>query len=166
MDPDALPEPPDDGRISVAEIGATLVFNVLVIAGLLWVQLQPPITIEGSAYPLFDPALWSFWLPWFLVVTVLEIAFTIVLYLRGRWTWTFAVINAGLGAAFAIPAVYLLQNAMLLNPELVAAIQAQAPGDWLSVTTLITAIVIVVVAAWDAVDGFLKARRAALRQAG
>jgi hypothetical protein len=161
--PDSLPELPDDGRIGVGEIAATLVVNVLVIAGLLWVQLQPPIVIDGSAYPLFDPSLWSFWLPWFLVVTVLEIAFTILLYVRGRWTWTFAVINAVLGAAFAIPAVYLIQNTMLFNPELVAAIEAETPGNWLSITSLITSIVVVVIVGWDAIDGFLKARRAAAR---
>jgi hypothetical protein len=159
--PDSLPELPDDGRISVVEIGMTMVFNVLVIAGLLWVQLQPPIVVDGAPYPLFDPALWSFWLPWFLVVTVLELVFTVVLYLRGRWTYAFAGINALLGAAFAIPAVYLLQNAMLFNPELVAAILARTPGNWLPITTLITSIAVVVIVGWDAVDGFLKARRAA-----
>jgi len=158
--PESLPELPDGGRVSLAEIGATLVVNVLVIAGLLWVQLQPPITIEGSAYPLFDPALWSFWLPWILTVMVLETVFTVLLYVRGRWTWPFAVINAVLGAAFAIPAVYLLQNRLLFNPELVAAIEAQTPGGWLSITSLVTGIVVVVIVGWDAIDGFRKARRA------
>jgi len=86
--------------------------------------------------------------------------FTVVLYVRGRWTWPFAVINAVLGAAFAIPAVYLLQNGLLFNPELVAAIQAQTPGGWLSITSLITGIVVVIIVGWDAIDGFLKARRA------
>jgi hypothetical protein len=164
-DPDALPEPPESGRITLLEIGMTLAFNVLLIVGLLWVQLLPPVTVEGSAYPLFDPALWSFWLPWFLVVMVLELVFTVVLYQRGRWTWNFALVNTALGAAFAIPAAYLLQNGLLLNPELVAAIAAQTPDGWLSVTTLVTAIVVVVVAAGDAMDGFLKARRATLRRA-
>lgn len=161
--PDALPELPSDGQMSWVEVGATVVVNVLVIAALLWVQLQPPISIDGQAYPLFDPALWSFWLPWFLAVTVLELAFTIVLYLRRRWTWTFAIANAVLGAAFAIPAVYLLQNGLLFNPEIVAAINAEAPGDWLRLTTLITGIVVVIIVGWDAIDGFLKARRAGSR---
>jgi hypothetical protein len=164
--PDSLPELPDDGRIGAVEIGMTLVVNVLAIAGLLWVQLQPPITVDGAAFPLFDPALWSFWLPWFLVVAVLELVLTVALYLRRRWTYAYAGINAVLGAAFAIPAVYLLQNAMLFNPELVAAVQAKTPGAWLSITTLITSVAVVVIAAWDAIDGFLKARRAALRGPG
>lgn len=163
--PDRLPELPAAGRMSLAEVGATLVVNVLVIAGLLWVQLQPPISIDGQAYPLFDPALWSFWLPWFLVATVAELVFTIVLYLRGRWTWTFAVVNALLGAAVAIPAVYLLQNELLFNPELAAAITADTGSVWLRVTTLITGIVVIIIVGWDAIEGFLKARRAR-RQSG
>lgn len=161
--PDALPELPSDGRVSLEELGSTLVVNVLVIAGLLWVQVQPPISIDGQAYPLFDPALWSFWLPWFLVVTVLELGFAVALYVRRRWTWTFAIMKAVLGAAFAIPAVYLLQNGLLFNPDLVVAINAQAPGDWLRLTTLITSIVLVAIVAWDAIDGFLNAWRAGSR---
>lgn len=161
--PDALPELPSDGQVSLVEVGATVVVNVLVIAGLLWVQLQPPISIGGQGYPLFDPALWSFWLPWFLAVNVLELAFTVVLYLRRRWTWGLAVVNAVLGTAIAIPAVYLLQNGLLFNPEIVAAINAEAPGDWLRLTTLITSIVVVIVVGWDAIEGFLKAWRAGSR---
>ena len=61
-------------------------------------------------YPLFDPALWSFWLPWFIVVFVGEVVLSILLLLRGGWTYPFAAINAALGIAFAIPAVYMLQN--------------------------------------------------------
>lgn len=158
--PDALPDLPDDGRMSLLEVAGTLVVNILVIGGLLWVQLQPPITIDGSAYPLFDPALWSFWLPWFIVVTVLEIVFTVVLYLRGRWTYTFAVINAVLGAAFAVPALFLWQNDLLLNPDLVAAITASTGSRWLEVSGTITAIAIVAIVAWDAIDGFRKAYQA------
>ncbi len=158
--PDALPDLPDDGRMSLLEVAGTVVVNILVIGGLLWVQLQPPIQIEGSAYPLFDPALWSFWLPWFIVVTVLEIVFTVVLYLRGRWTYVFAVVNAVLGAAFAVPALYLWQNDLLLNPDLVAAISASTGSRWIEISGTITAIAIVAVVAWDAIDGFRKAYQA------
>ena len=164
--PESLPELPADGRIGVGEVAATIVGYVLLIAGLLWVQLQSPIIIDGAAFPLFDPSLGSFWLPWFVVVIVLELVFTVVLYLHGRWTWAFAVVNALLGAAFAIPAVYLIQNGLLLNPELIAAIEAETPAGWLSISSLITSVVVVAVVVWDAFDGFRKARRAEARNAG
>ena len=159
--PDDLPDLPDDGRISIVEFAMTMAVNVLVFAGLLWIQLQPPIVIDGVAYPLFDPALWSLWLPWFLLVLVAEMLFAIVLFVRGRWTWTFAAINAALGAAFAIPALYLWQNDLLLNPELVAKISASAGSTWIGASGTITAIVIVVIVVFDGIDGFRKARRAA-----
>ena len=103
--------------MSIAEVVATMAVNVVVLVGLLWVQLRSPIVVEGEAVPLFDPAMWSFWLPWFIVVTLLEIALTIAVYVHGRWTYPAAVGNALLGAAFAIPAVYLLANGLLLNPS-------------------------------------------------
>src|SRR5262245_9072215 len=47
--PDDLPDLPVEGRIGVVEFVATIVFDVLVIAALLWVQLSPPITVDGVA---------------------------------------------------------------------------------------------------------------------
>ena len=157
---DDLPELPDDGRIGILELGATLVFSVLLLAALLAVQLASPIVIDGQGFVLFDPALWSFWLPWFIVVLVLDIVLIVAIYLRGRWTWGAAVANAVLGLAFVGPALYLLQNGLLFNPALVAKL-TEATGDaWLRPTTTVTGIVTAVIVFWDAVEGFLKARRA------
>jgi hypothetical protein len=160
---DELPELPDEGRLGVVEFGFTLAFNVLLIVGLLWVQFAPPIVIDGVAYPLFDPELWSFWLPYFIAVTVVEIALAIVVFRRGRWTWTTAVFNALLGAAFAIPAVYLLMNDLLFNPQLVAAIDSATGGQWLGFTTAFISGIVLLIVVWDAIDVFLKARRASTR---
>jgi hypothetical protein len=160
--PDDLPELPDDGRIGFLEFAGLVITSGAVALGLLWVQLQSPFVVDGESFPLFDPALWSFWLPWFLAIAVLDIVFAIALYRRGRWTWGFAIGNAVLGAAFAIPAVYLLQNDMLLNPALIAKVEATVNVDsWIDVTRIIILTTVVIVVAWDAIDGFLKARRAA-----
>ncbi len=160
---DDLPELPDDGRIGILEAASTVAANVFVVAAILWVQLQPPIVVDGQSFPLFDPALWSFWLPYFLIVTLLEIGFTIALYLRRRWTWGFATINAVLGAAFAIPAVWLLQNDLLFNPALVSAVGSATGGTWLDVTGIVIAVTVVAIVAWDAIDGFRKAYAASRR---
>ena len=159
---DDLPQLPDSGRMGLLDAASTVVANLFVAGALLWMQLQPPIVLDDVAFPLFDPALWSFWLPWFLGVTVAEIVFAVVLYLRGRWTYGFAAVNALLGAAFAIPAVYLLQNDLLFNPALVEKVRAATAdsNNWLEVTGIIIATVVIAVVAWDTIDGFLKARRA------
>jgi hypothetical protein len=153
---DRLPDVPDAHRLGIGDAVATVIANLFVAGGLLWVQLQPPIVLDGTAYPLFDPALWSFWLPWFLVVVAAEVVFTVALYLRGGWTWSFAAINAALGAAFAIPALWLLQSDLLLNPELVERIR-EAGGDWLRISVAIATVSLAAIAGWDAVDGFRKA---------
>lgn len=154
-----LPELPESGRLGIVDAISTVVANVFVIGSILWVQLLPPIVLEGHAFPLFDPALWSFWLPYFIVVSLAEIAFTIVLYMRGRWTLTFAAVNAVLGAAFAVPALWLLQNDLLFNPLLVDKVGSATDGTWLEVTGIVIGVTVVVVVATDAIDGFRKAVR-------
>lgn len=154
--PDALPDVPAPERLGAGELIGSVITSVIVATLIVWQQLQPPVVIDGNAEPIFDPALWSFWLPWFLVVTLIELVFTVALYVRGRWTYLFAAINAALGAAFAIPAIWLIQNGLLLNPAIVDELMA-AGGTWLEVTAGITSIVIAVIVAWDAFDGFRKA---------
>ncbi len=154
--PDALPEVPARERLGAGELIGSVITSVIVATLIVWQQLQPPIVIDGVAEPLFDPALWSFWLPWFLVVTLIELVFTVALYVHGRWTYAFAAINAVLGAAFAIPVIWLIGNELLLNPAIKEAVLA-AGGTWLEASATITAIVVAVIVAWDAFDGFRKA---------
>jgi len=160
---DDLPPLPDAGRMTIGDVAAAIVANIVLIIGLLWGQLALPMVIDGQSYPLFDPALWSFWLPWFIAIAVLEVVFTVAVYRRGHWTYGYAIGNAILGAAFAIPAVYLLANHLLFNPAFVDALGAESES-WLQTTTVITGAIIVAVVVWDAIDGFLKARRSAMAE--
>ncbi|MDQ0736115.1 hypothetical protein [Arthrobacter agilis] len=165
-----LPELPDrtrDGRLT--ELVASLVFLALFAGAILWQQIRSvALADDGSAIPLLDPALWSFWLPWFLALIVLEAGFALWLYLRG-WSWSAAVVNVVLNLAFAVPAVLLWSEGRLLNPDFVDAVgwdPAVATGGGWTVVSVVTGGT-VLIAAWDVVDGFLKARRAtvpALRQ--
>jgi hypothetical protein len=138
--PDKLPEPPTTAAPeSLAGIAFSIAALVIAAIALVWQQTAMPITIDGVSYPLFNPDLWSFWLPWFLVVLGLQIAFHLGLYLRGGWTWAFAVVNTILNLAFLVPAVWLWSEGQLFDPGLVAALDG---------TT------------WDIIDGFRKAIRA------
>ena len=47
----------------------------------------------------------------------LEAALAVVVYLVGRWTPPLAVVNAVLALAVAVPALILLAQGQLLNPE-------------------------------------------------
>ncbi len=156
--PDDLPELPAPDRLSLGEAIASVAFGAFVLAAIVWVQVAKPIVIDGTAFALFDPAV-SVWL-WYLVgLTLAEIVFALALYRRGRWTWAYAVANAVLAAALAIPVVWLIREDLLLNPALVDAIDAQTGGNWLEPTMIITAFVFAFIAVIDSVDGFRKAWR-------
>jgi hypothetical protein len=162
--PDDLPDVPAPDRMSLGEAIATIAFGVFVLVAIVWVQLASPIVIDGTSYPLFDPATWAWWVWYVLALTVAEIVFAAALYLRGRWTWGFATVNALLGAALAIPAVYLISENLLFNDQLVATIDAQTTAAWFSTTMAITVLVIVLVTVVDGVDGFRKAWRTSRRE--
>jgi hypothetical protein len=157
--PDDLPAAPATERMGIGDAVGSIVANIFVIGAIVWLQVASPIVIDDVRYPLFDPALWSFWLPYFIVVAGLEIAFAIVLYLRGRWTWAMAVVNAALNLAFAVPALQLLQQEMLFNPDLVAQLEETTGGAWFGPTGTIVAIVVIAIVAVDVIDGFRKAWR-------
>lgn len=159
--PDKLPALPTYGRLTPFELALSLAGLVFAAVFIVWQQVASPVVINGVAYPVFDPALWSFWLPWFLVVIGLEVVFTGALYVVGRWTWPFAIVNALLGAAFAIPAVWLLQTGQLWNPAAADALDAAGVGGAIAPVSAVIAISIVVIVVWDAIDGFVKAYRTA-----
>lgn len=157
--PEQLPHPRDDARAGrLGDLIASLVFLALFAVLIVWQQFGVVwIGGERQPIPVLDPALWSFWIPWFLVLLVLEAVFAIVIYLRG-WTWTMAGLNVLLNAAFAIPAVWLFVTGQLFAPEFVEAI-GWPWGEGSDVTAAVLLIVVIGVTVWDVVDGFIKAAR-------
>ena len=156
--PDLLPETPAESvKPHVAEVVLAFVGLAFLAGMLIWQQTAAPITIDGTGYPLFNPTLWSFWLPWFLLVLALEIVFTLVRWRRGGWTWVLAVANLGLNIAFVVPAVWLVQTGQLFDPAMVAAVDAEVGTAWLQPTITIGIVIAISVAVWDSFDGFRQA---------
>jgi hypothetical protein len=157
--PEELPQPRDDARAGrLGDLIASLVFLSLFAAAIVW-QQSGVVWIGGERQPIpvLDPALWSFWIPYFLVLLVLEAVFAIVIYLRG-WTWVMAGLNVLLSAAFTIPAVWLFLSGQLFAPEFVEAI-GWPWGEASDVTATVLLIVVIGVTVWDVIDGFIKASR-------
>ena len=155
--PDHLPELPVAHRVGIAEAAASIAVSAFAAGALIWQQALPPVVIDGTAFSIFNPDLWSFWLPYFLVVLILQGVHQLALYLRGRWTWGFAVVNAALNVAFAVPAIWLLQADLLVNPDLAAKLNAVGGGQWFGPTMSIAAIVVAIVTVIDSLDGLRKA---------
>ena len=154
--PDRLPSVPSPSRLGAGEAVASVVGSVFVIGIIAW---QPPFYADGGTVPLFDPALATTWFAWFIGVAVLQIAFTVLVYAARRWTWPIATVNAALDAAFAIPAVWLLQTGQLLNPAVKAEMERIGAGAAMAPTVAVVSVAIVAALGWDALDGFRRARR-------
>jgi hypothetical protein len=156
-DPDQLPD--TSRKVGLGESIASIAVLALFATALVWQQVASPVVSDGSAIPVLDPALWSSWLPWFIAVIVLEMAFAVWLYRAREWTWRHAAANVALNLAFAVPAIVLLQSGRLFNPEFIATMVEGGWADAESHLVAVTTVGIAVVSVWDAVDGLLKARR-------
>lgn len=159
---DRLPETPAPVRMSAGEAITSIVGGVVLLAVIAW---DPPFVtrLDGvsTSVPVFDPALAGTWGLWFVGVAVAEIAFAVVVYASRRWTWPIAAVNAALDAAFVLPAVWLLLTNRLLSPELQAEMDRIGAGAAVAPSVAVISMVLVGVFGWDAIDGFLRARRGA-----
>ena len=69
-------------------------------------QTVSPVTAaDGSPIPLFQPDLWSFWMPFLIAVLAVEVASELVKYRTGHWTWALASVNLALNALFSVPTI-------------------------------------------------------------
>lgn len=155
---DSLPAAATVGEPKLGEMIASVVFLSLVIAVLaLSTSISPATDAQGSMVPFFDPDLWSFWMPYFIVILGAEIVFEVIKYRAGRWTWSLASVNLVLNLAFAVPAIYLLSTDQLINPSFFSEM---GWGDGPTATDLSIRLVIAGIAGvtvWDVFSGFRNA---------
>lgn len=157
--PDRLPDVPAARSMSAFDCAAQAIGLGFTGAFLVWQQVAKPLEHNGVAYPILDPQLTTFWLPFLLVVIGLQIVLTLVRYARGRWTWPIAIANAVLAAAFALPVLWLYLTDRLFDPGLLGVVQDLGLRDALRPLALVIIVGIVVVSAWEAVSGLIRAAR-------
>jgi hypothetical protein len=157
--PDMLPALPELSRPGRrGELIASLVFLGIFAVVIVWQQFGLPWVGALEAIPLLDPDLWTFWIPYFLVLIVLEMLFAIAIYAWG-WNWWLAAANLVLNIAFTVPAVWLFTTGQLINPEALEAM-GWPWGDAGEVIVPLIVVVVVGVAVWDVIDGVIKTVRA------
>ena len=158
--PDRLPKLPTRERFGLGELIPSIVFLVFLGTAILWQQSVSFYTdAAGDPIPLLSPELWSFWLPWFLSIILLDLIFTVLLYLRGYWTVLFASINLALNVAFAVPAVWLFLTGQLINPAFLNALGWPVEDAPAVATVTVVVAVFVGIMLWDSFDGYRKAWR-------
>ena len=155
---DQLPEPRPRGA-GLSDLVASLVFLGIAAGAILWdlfvgfVPTQPGLSF-------LDPALWPGWILALFALMVLEAGLAVTVYVVGRWTIGLAIVNGVLNAIIAIPAIWLLMQGALINPEYFPTIIGEGGDEVGAIVSVIVGFVIAGVAVWDTVDGALKAHRA------
>lgn len=161
--PESLP--PGDGKPQVGvDVLVGGVLGLVLLVALLAAQTAWPVfrDDDGAPVPFLHPDLWSFWVPYFVVVLAAELVFSIVLYQRRRWSLGLAVANIVITLASAVPLIALIVSDSVVNPAFSARL-----ADSEGLVTLgqqgsvVAAIAIGAVALWECVDGVIKAGRAA-----
>jgi hypothetical protein len=142
----------EPGSQTAAQLAASVVWPVLLIVVLVLQQFT--FTDE----PVLDPANWSFWWPFLIVVLVLECVYAVWVFRRGAWSHTVTLVNAGLAVLFWGPVIWLLASHNFFNPEFIAGLDwgTADPLGWL---TTVCVIVAVASAVYDVVEVAVKADR-------
>jgi len=159
-DVDQLPELRQEhpGR---ADLIASLVFLGLVLVALGWDQLSGFIRVGGDSIPMLNPELWPWTMSIFLGLIVLEIVFAIVLYVRGGWNVTMALLNTLLNLAMFSFFITLLVRGELVSAEFLnLAVENGVDDDSLFTLALMFGFGVGVIAIWDTIDGSVKTYRA------
>lgn len=158
-----LPAPGDTGA-GIGEMVASITFAALMAVAVVWDHVHGAALIDGEWMSVLNPALWPAWAIGLGVLLLLDAIVAVLVFRHRGCTFGLATLNAVLAAAFAAPAVWLISTERLINPALKTAVTDVLGGDAETVLpVLATALVasIVLISGWDAIDGFLKARRAA-----
>ncbi|HWL60874.1 MAG TPA: hypothetical protein VNQ48_08335 [Microbacteriaceae bacterium] len=147
-------------RLSRAGVIATSAMGAVFIAFLIAQQFNPFLRdAAGAPVPLLEPGLWSWLLPYLIVVTAIDIAINVGVYLQGRYNWWSAIAHAAVSLAFTIPALWVWSTGDLVNPRFLEIFPDGAGADWMRITGIVVGIVWAGVVAWDLVDQFRRAER-------
>lgn len=163
-DVDQLPEtrPTGTGR---ADLIASMIFGGLGIGALLWDRFRTFVQIDGDSISILHPDLWPWGLLGLFALIAAEVGLAAMLYVRGRWTVPFAILNTALAVLFLSWALTLLGNGLLVNPEFLDVVFRDngVTPDTMQVLGILLVFSIIVIPIWDIIDGWVKARRDAKR---
>lgn len=160
---DRLPERRTKGA-GFGDLITALILLAAIAGAVLWDHFIGFVYLgrEGGWMPFLSADLWPWWIGGLFALLVLEALLALAVYLRGRWDMMLATVNLVLNIAITVPALWLLGRQQLLNQDFFPAI---IPESAETVTTVLAALFgfgIAAVAIWDSIDGYLKARRAAV----
>lgn len=159
---DQLPEPKTRGA-GFGDLIGSLVFLAIAAGAILWDHLVGFVPVARGDAPVsfLDEALWPWWITGLFALMAVEAGLAIWVHAQGRWTYAAAGVNLALDLLIAVPALILLAQGRLIAPGFFPAVlPADSAQTVAGVVAAVTGSGIVAIAAWDAIDAYLKARRA------
>ncbi|MGM7697841.1 permease prefix domain 1-containing protein [Microbacterium sp. A84] len=160
---DQLPEP-QVKEAPRAELIASLTYLVIVTGAVLWDHFRGFFPTGGEHIPILNPELWPWWIAGLFVLLAAESALAIAVYGHKRWNRGFAIFNTALAVLFVSWWLTLLGRGQLINSDFVEfAFTGAVDENVLRILAVLTGFTAVGIAVWDIIDGWRKARRAALQ---
>lgn len=155
--PDSLPDTPVERDYPLGDVVTGIAWNVVIAAALVLQQFRSwAVGPDGDDVAVLDPDLWSFWLPYLLVVLAALIALEVWKYRTG-WSPAVVVATAVTSIAFSAPLAWLAIEDRLLNPAFVEAVGLGADG--LDLLNRAIAVGAIVIALWEIGEAVLKGFR-------
>jgi hypothetical protein len=157
--PDRLPEPRERGA-GFGDLVASLVWLLILAGAIVWDVAfgWVPGHVPGDQVSFLTPAMWPTGTVILLGILALSGVLAVVVYVRRRWTYPLAAVNAAL--ALAVVLLFVVY-APPLNDGFFAAIADEDAAGVQRIVTIVLWFALAGGAAWSILDGFLKARRAA-----
>ncbi|MFI5845814.1 permease prefix domain 1-containing protein [Catenuloplanes sp. NPDC051500] len=140
----------EPSRLGQSHLVPAMAWPVLLITALVLQQFT------FTDVPVLDPANWSFWWPYLIVVLGLEIAWTIQVFRTGVYTRALAATNAVLALLFAAPVVWLAAGDRIFNPAFPGLEAGGEPRHWATLAVIVT---FAIAAVWDIVEIAVRAER-------
>lgn len=158
---DQLPERTHSGA-GRAELIGSLVTLAIFAGALLWDRFVGFAIVGGERLNVVNVALWPGWIGLLFVLIAVEAALAIAVYARGAWTTALAWANTALAVIVMSLGLTALGRGVLFDPDFVEAAFGRNGVDDAAVTVLavLTGLMIAGIAIWDAIDAWLKVRRA------
>ena len=161
--PEMLPQIQRSSGISLSDTIASVIVLAFFIGLLLWQRVGSLLYLEGEPVLVLQEQLWDFWLPYIIVLLVLEAVFAVLLYVAGRWTYAFAAVNAALALLFMVPVLWLLANGRVFDWSFLSNVGwGPDTAAWIGAATAAS---VLIISLWDIADGFRKARKTARQTA-
>ncbi|NYE21256.1 permease prefix domain 1-containing protein [Microbacterium immunditiarum] len=155
--PEQLPEPRPRGA-GLGDLIGSLVFLAIAVGVILWDHFIGLAPLHPGV-PLLDDGLWPWWITGLFVIIALEALLAIAVYASRGWTYTLAVSNGILNAAVALPALWLLFEGRLINPDFWPTVAGDSGAEVHGVLSVVVGFVIAGIAIWSTADGVIKAAR-------